>query len=86
MQKRLKKVKMPVLKACNCVLAYTEESLPGSDLQVDFGTEKQKAEQNGLLTGERLRGVMKRRNYYAAKTVFPFVASFIDKSLSFVER
>lgn len=39
-----------------------------------------------MFTGEGLRGMTERKNYYAVDTVLPFVAAFIDERLGFVER
>lgn len=41
---------------------------------------------NGIVTRERLRGMMDGRNCYAVDVVSLFAVAFISRSLGFVER
>lgn len=77
---------LPLLKACSSILAHVEEKYPAPALQLGFGEKKQTTQLSDLLTGERLRRMMKGRNYYGVDTVLTFVAAFTDRSLGFVKR
>lgn len=85
-QKRLSSVRPPLLRACNGILADEEENYPGSDLYVDFAEKRQTAHLSCLSTKERLREMMKAKNYCAVDTMFPFVVALADRSLAVVGR
>lgn len=55
-------------------------------MHVDSAGKKQTAKLNGLYTEKGLRGMTERGKYFAVGTVFPFVATYIDRNLDFVER
>lgn len=62
-QKRLILVRLPLFKACNCVLSKTEESYLDNGFHVDIAKKKQTAQLKGLLREEGLRGMMERKKY-----------------------
>lgn len=82
-QKRVSLLKTPLFRACNSILAQIEEkyALPG--LHVNFAKREKSAQLNGLFTGDGLRGMLEGKDYYAVDMVFPFITSFIDRSLGF---
>lgn len=79
-------MKLRLLRACSAVLADIQEKYPVSGLHVDFARREHRAQMGVLFTGDRLRGMMKRRSHYASDTVCSTVASFSDRTLGFVGR
>lgn len=85
-QKQLSLLMTPLLRASNTVLAQIIErfTLPG--FHVGFAKRERTAQLTGLFTGDRLRGLLEAKNYYAMAMVFLLTASFIVKSSGFEER
>lgn len=69
-------MRLAQLKASKGSLTHSEERQPASGLHVKLAKKKQTAQLSGLLTEERLRGMTKRRTYYAVDTMFSFVSPF----------
>lgn len=65
-QKRLSPVRLQLLETWKGVLAYNDEKYSLSGLYVDYAKNEQPAQLKGVLTGERLRGLMEGKNHYAA--------------------
>lgn len=74
---------MSLLRARNDILAHIKEKRALHELRVVFAKREKAAQLSGLFTRNGLRRMLKRKSYYAADMVFPFIASFNDKSLGF---
>lgn len=79
-------MKLPLLKAINGVLAHTEKKCPVPYLHVDFGKKKRTAQLSGPFRGERVGEMLKSRNHYDFDTVFPYAATFVDRSLGLMKK
>lgn len=79
-------MRLPLVEVRSSILAHVEEKYPVPGLRLDLAEKKQTAQLKGQFTGDGLRRMRERRNYYAADTVCQFVAAFSDKGLDFVVR
>lgn len=85
-QEMLGSMKLQLLKVCNDILPHIEEKYPVFRLYVDFAEKEQSAKLSGLLTREKLRGMMEQRNRFADDALFQVRAEFVGRSFSFVGK
>lgn len=85
-QKRLSSARQPFLKAGNVLLGHMEEKYSPSCLQMDYAKEDHTAQLNELLTEGGLQSGIGGRSYCAGDTLYPFFASFMDRSRGLLEK
>lgn len=85
-QERVSLLKVPVIRACNEVLAHNQKqyALPG--LHVHFAQREKPAILIGLPTRAGLGETQQGKKYYTVVGVFLFIAPFINKPLIFEGR
>lgn len=84
-RKRLSLVSLSLLKNHNAILVHIEEQYSVFRLHVHITKKKQAAQLSGLFTEDGLPAMIERVHYFFADTVFPFAASYIDRSPRFMD-
>jgi len=77
--KKFKTIRCSILKCINEMLSRMENESYIPDFVVDFSSKSNPTDLNGLYSKDGLIGMMEAKNYKCLDTIFPFVASFIDR-------
>lgn len=74
---------MFLLRACSGILANIEENCALSGLHVQIPRREKTARFTGLPTRDVFLEMVKRKDFYVMKMVFPFTASCSDENFGF---
>ena len=77
--KMFKSVRTSILNGVNDMLRLIEQDSQIPDFHVDFSGKESGNRLNGLYKQDGLTGMLEAKNYRSIDTVFPFIATYIDR-------